>query len=100
MVTLLPDAPRVAMVVNDQQYGSIAFYIVTFGGLMYLTPDMLIALATEPPWFNQHPSSAIWLNLYPNSAVLHKNHLIIIGMRSGIAVIDLEAPIMVGGLKY
>ncbi|WP_090178782.1 MULTISPECIES: hypothetical protein [unclassified Duganella] len=85
-VTLLPGAPEaVAIERNDREY--FAFLIVTDNGLISFSPKFLEMKVLAIDQF--------WHGLYPNSAYLLDNQLVI-GMRSGVAVLSFRQIVGIG----
>jgi hypothetical protein len=91
-VTLLPGAPQVVVTERNDR-GYFGFLIVTNDGLVRFTPKYLDLKVLAIDQF--------WSGLYPTSAQLVDNQLMI-GMRSGVAVVSTAAgiPIRVKQIQY
>jgi len=78
-ITLLPDAP---LAVSRDQYWDDrpSFAIAGCASLMIFVPDSALGVPVY---------DAFWASLYPNSIVKYNDHYVI-GMRSGVAVVDKE----------
>lgn len=85
-VTLLPGAPQVVAVERNDS-GYFAFLIVTNDGLVSFSPEYLRMRVLAIDQF--------WNSLYPTSAHLLGSQLII-GMRSGVAVVSMEQSVNIG----
>lgn len=91
-LTLLPGAPQVVIAERNDR-GYFGFLIVTNDGLVRFTPKYLDLKVLAIDQF--------WSGLYPTSAQLVDNQLMI-GMRSGVAVVSTAAgiPIRVKQIQY
>lgn len=86
-VTLLPDAPAAALVIEDRQ-GRKSIVFVGSSSLMEFTPDSRLELIAF---------DAFWFSLYPTSVVKQSDSYFI-GLRSGVAVVTPN--LRMSGVRY
>lgn len=87
-ITLLPGAPEVVVAPTNINN---SFYIITSDGL--------VTFDAEDETLTSLLINQFWGGLYPTSAIFKENQLAI-GMRSGVAVIDVNFPQPIEKIQY